>query len=389
MKILVLAFLGFISLSSFAQTTTSGIVFFEGEWKEILTKAKAEDKLIFLDAYTDWCGPCKKMNKEVFSDQKVGDFYNEQFINVKMNMEKGEGQRLAIKYNVDKYPSLLFIDSNGKSVHQVVGYHPVPKFLNLGKTAANPQLRLASLNTRYLRGDRKPDFLRNYAMARLAVADGSHIKIAEEYLRTQRDWGTPQNIQFIFTFASDADSKMFDYIIANKGVFERVFGKQSVEAKIQQLIYSKLSQVGGDDASFAQVERLYAKVYPKKAAELTSRFKMAYFRQQQDADKYAEAAIDHYSKYEPTHADEINDVAWTFYEVVDNPQMLKRAVKWAKKSIKMDNTYFNTDTLAALYAKLGKKSKARKTALKAIALAREEGEDYSETQQLLQELNAK
>jgi tetratricopeptide (TPR) repeat protein len=82
----------------------------------------------------------------------------------------------------------------------------------------------------------------------------------------------------------------------------------------------------------------------------------------------------------------LNDIAWTFYTVVDDKKQLKQAVKWAQKSIKIDHNYYNHDTLAALYFKLGKKKKAIKSAKEAIKIAMEQEEDYSETQRLLDEI---
>ena len=66
-----------------------GIDFFPGSWNEALELAKKEDKLIFLDAYASWCGPCKSMQKKVFPTDKVGEYFNARFINVKIDMEKG------------------------------------------------------------------------------------------------------------------------------------------------------------------------------------------------------------------------------------------------------------------------------------------------------------
>ena len=74
------------------------IVFREGNWEKILKQAKKEKKLIFVDCYTSWCGPCKMLAKNVFTQDKVADFYNTEFVCVKMDMEKGEGPPKSMKY---------------------------------------------------------------------------------------------------------------------------------------------------------------------------------------------------------------------------------------------------------------------------------------------------
>lgn len=113
----------------------SGIVFFEGTWDEAVSLAGKENKLIFLDAYTSWCGPCKAMQKNIFPTAKVGEFFNENFINVKINMEKGEGIALAKKYNVRAYPTLFFIDGQEALKMSALGYHNVNQLLKFGEKA--------------------------------------------------------------------------------------------------------------------------------------------------------------------------------------------------------------------------------------------------------------
>ena len=121
-----------------AQLRTSkgkGINFFEGSWQEALVLAKKEKKLIFLDAYASWCGPCKLMKWKVFSTTKAGEFFNANFINVEIDMEKGEGPALAEKYRVTAYPSLFFIDQTGKVKEYAVGYHTANQLIELGQQA--------------------------------------------------------------------------------------------------------------------------------------------------------------------------------------------------------------------------------------------------------------
>lgn len=115
-----------------------GIQFTEASWKDILKKAKAEKKVIFLDAYASWCGPCKMLQKNVFTKKDVGDFYNSKFINVKIDMEKGEGPALAQVYPLEAYPTLMYIDGNGRVLKKVLGLQTPEALIAIGKSV-NPK----------------------------------------------------------------------------------------------------------------------------------------------------------------------------------------------------------------------------------------------------------
>jgi thiol:disulfide interchange protein len=111
-----------------------GIKFFQGSWADALKESGKKDKLIFLDAYAAWCGPCKMMAKQTFTDSKVGKMFNEEFINVKMDMEKNsDGPRLSKKFALTAYPSLYFVDKNEKVVHMTLGYHKPKQLIEVAK----------------------------------------------------------------------------------------------------------------------------------------------------------------------------------------------------------------------------------------------------------------
>lgn len=362
-----------------------GIDFAKGTWKEALAKAAEENKLIFLDAYTTWCGPCKKMTREVFPQDVVGDFYNSHFISVKMDMEKGEGVEIANHYQIEVYPTLLFVDAEGNLLHRAAGYHNIDQFLDLGNIARNPLKRLGTLEKRFADGDRDPDFLLQYTMARAEIQDGSHMPIAEAYLSTQADWNTDKHLDFIFNLTADANSTMFDHITANKMLYIEKYGDRNVMGRIQSLIHESIQDTK-DESSLTQIDRLYAKAYPDKAARMSANFRMSFYRQAGDRQNYAKAAVDYFNSFPEANADELNDVAWTFYQVIEDKKLLKYASKWAKRSVKLEPQYYNNDTLAGIYRKMGKKKKAIKSAQAAIAIAKNTGEDYSNTAAMLKEL---
>jgi thioredoxin 1 len=124
-------------------TNSSGIVFSHDSWSETLKKAKASGKLIFVDAYAEWCPPCKRMAANVFPLPEVGAVYNENFINYKMDCEKGDGPSFLKKYAIQAYPTLLFIDGDGKVVKKAVGGHNAELLISLGKSVAktNPKMK--------------------------------------------------------------------------------------------------------------------------------------------------------------------------------------------------------------------------------------------------------
>jgi len=113
-----------------------GINFFHGTWNEAKAKAKKENKLIFLDAYTDWCGWCKRLDATTLKNKEVGEFFNKNFINVHMEMEKSkDGPRLSRALRIKGYPALFFMNSNEESKHMISGYVKADRILEEAKVA--------------------------------------------------------------------------------------------------------------------------------------------------------------------------------------------------------------------------------------------------------------
>ncbi len=90
--------------------------------KEAMKKAKRTDKAIMIDFYTDWCVPCKELDKHIFQDSTISRFINEKYVSLKINAEKEAGLHLRQKYRVlESYPTVLFLDSEGKEIDRIVG----------------------------------------------------------------------------------------------------------------------------------------------------------------------------------------------------------------------------------------------------------------------------
>ena len=119
--------------STIIQTENVGMIFTEGTFAEICAKAKKEKKNIFFDAYASWCGPCKMLKRDVFTTKTAGDFFNKKFINVAMDMEKGEGVALAPAFQISAYPTLLILNHKGEIIGRTMGYQSAEKLIEFAK----------------------------------------------------------------------------------------------------------------------------------------------------------------------------------------------------------------------------------------------------------------
>ncbi len=146
----LLCLLMWIPLMASAQEER-GINFVQNlSWSQVKEKAKAENKYIFVDCFATWCGPCKMMDRDVYPSDKVGEFFNKNFISVKVQMDKTrqddehvkswyqDAETIQKEYPIAGYPSYLFFGPDGKLVHQEIGYKKPDEFLEVGKTAADP-----------------------------------------------------------------------------------------------------------------------------------------------------------------------------------------------------------------------------------------------------------
>ena len=144
-----------------------GIEFMDNEpWSKVLQRAKEQNQLIFMDCYTVWCGPCKGLVQDVFPQKQVGDFFNAHFVNVKYDMEKGDGKMLREKYKeyIIGFPTLLLLDGDGNVVHQMAGYQKAENLI-AGMKAGMEGKSLPALQKKYEAGVRDFETIRDYVAA--------------------------------------------------------------------------------------------------------------------------------------------------------------------------------------------------------------------------------
>lgn len=238
-------------------------------WEDALKLAARENKLVFVDVYTDWCGPCKNMEEQVFSLKSVADYYNLHFLNYKLDAEKGEGVALKEKYAVKVYPTYLFIDpGTGEVVHRSTSRQDPDVFIFTGQSALDPVKRSTWLEQQYRAGIRTPLILKNYADYLSSCYQRELLDtITRKYLEGVSHELTDTLAWYLFNhYQSGSSSKEFSYMLANRELLTGRYGIDEVDKKIRtgyeydlnrllmQGIYNK------DRFSQAEYEALLARV---------------------------------------------------------------------------------------------------------------------------------
>lgn len=248
-KAIFLVLLLFFTAAGFSQQE-AGIHFIEGEkWNEVLKMAQEQNKYIFMDCYTSWCGPCKALSKDIFTLEEVGDFFNARFVNVKYDMEKGEGKELKKLYenNIIGYPTLLLIDKDGKVVHQMAGFQQASELI-AGMKAGMEGRSLFAYRERYVAGQRDLNFIKAYVNALngaflredVEKVVGEYVKsIPVEKLQEKEVW------ELVGEHIKNPYSPQFEYVVFNldKMAVRLNFDRYKVERQLGWALEKALNNI--------------------------------------------------------------------------------------------------------------------------------------------------
>lgn len=365
-----------------AKVAPSAINFSEASWSNLLAEAKKSDKLIFVDAHTTWCGPCKMMRATVFTRKEVGDLFNRNFVNAYIDMEKGEGIDLQTRYNVRAYPTFLYINGDGEVVHRVVGSSSTEEFMQHSLDALSPFNNLRYLNAEYAKKAKDPAFIATYLKAlENAYEQKKTNEIALTYLNglDAVQWEQPDNWALIDKYVKDASSPVFNYLVQHQSRFEKLYGDKVGDKiyntylawPINYLEFSKEHAPRFDEAGYqAFLAQVAGSDYARKA-EILAKSKLTVYGALGNWDQYVATVNEMLAaKLVPMnrrgaedlylYANRINSAAKA------EKNALKAATGWIKVSAEdiAEVTVLDKATYKELYAtlleKTGKKKQADK-----------------------------
>lgn len=384
---LVTVFLLFFLSGLLAQT---GIVFFEGSWSEALSTAREQRKLIFVDAYTTWCGPCKMMNRNTFPAENVGSLFNQNFINVKLDMEQGEGSSFAARYQVNAYPTLLFLNHKGEIVHKVLGYMAPNELIREARVALKPENSLSGLELAYQEGTTDRDTLLMLAMAYHNMDDRRAFDVGDRFFQTienEKDLLGKENWAAIRSLTYDINSREYQYLLNKQKKFIRKFGYQPVLDKVYDLLKKAAlsSALTRNDQVYKQALEI-AKTQLKDDNRTSIRLQMTYTEAAKDWEAYAVRTAEYFDRFIIIQPKELSNAAKNFYLHVANEEYLEQSLDWIRQSEAIENAGYNNLIHAQLLGKLGRNDEALRQAYRAKRQLELEGADEREVSALIRKL---
>jgi thioredoxin-related protein len=360
-----------------------------GNWEQILDEAKMENKYIFVDCYTTWCGPCMEMEKSVYADEKVADFFNDKFISVKMQMDTSKEDNDNIKrryvyaryfqthYKINTFPTFLFFNPKGLIINRDIGAKTVDDFLALGRESANPAKDYYELLEQFRHGKR--DFAEMSYMAHMGLKledSNTAQQIAKEYIYLLKGETlfTKPSIQFMEEFTKGSEDKGFFWFYRDADSIDKIMGDDIFsEQFVQSIIYREVvvpelnqkTEAVDSIPDWNNIQSLISKRYNDYYSErVITGAKATWGFDHKNLQEYTKWLVRFQEKF-GSKANTgfmaswtLNDYAWAIFLYSDNRDELNKALSWSCRAVMMSPSANWMDTYANILFKLGRTNEA-------------------------------
>lgn len=453
----LLFLLTLLTLTSLEETQASNMRFFNGNWEQAKKAALQQNKAIFVDVTASWCRACKMMEKDEFP--LVADFYNQHFINYKMDHDTEEGTKFRNKYGIDGIPQVLYFGSQGNLLYRKDGlqtseelmlnaervlvrtgaqakatpkkrqqprqktaqkpqyqqqpqYRPQPQRQPQRKPSKSPsggtfvehkyqqpapnKRQKTAPNTAYNPSRTPSGIAHSYnpqldKIIELRNLNMPYEKELKKYLAGQKLKGqlnSAENMDLIYDFSDDINSKAMDLLINKKSRFVEAYGEDHMNNKIKKTLLSKLAEATANKNEELFNRALWVvKAYGlKDAYNFNYNLKKNYYSGVGDKKNLSKTIIQFMNRYDKNDAVTYHLSATELVKADQSKSNLKTARSWVETSIAINSQYYNNETYGLILMMLGKKRLARQAFKEAIRLGQQSGRDISAAQKYLRTL---
>ena len=325
-----------------------------------LKKALHENKYIFIDAYTGWCGFCVQLDTKTFRDSAISAFMNQHFIAIKMNMEEEEwGIKIARKYVITTFPSGIIFNGDGRLMGIITGYSDAKTYLGMindiinNKDSSEYSGYSKSYNIKYHR-------IYLESMNKKGSQKYPENSIVNSLLQNQQEKFSKKNWVLWKRFPSIINNSNTNYFLENISKFRLLYGNRDVKDIVNSFALSLV-----DSAISAKNIEILNKVtsiidnYLPENKALKTQYLINYFKGVKDWDNYAKTlnnwiSNNHFSK------EILHHYAMDLYYSCDNNKLIEYSIKWNEKAIQIDSSYKLLYSQALFYYKINEYEEALK-----------------------------
>lgn len=355
------------------------LVIIEQDYNKALKLASEEDKLLFIDFYTTWCAPCKKLDKLVFQDGTIKESLQKDFILLKYDAEKDTDFHLSKKHHVSSYPTGLILTPEGFVVNRQYGF-PGEDALSLQKNVLEftgesivrfKENRIVKGYSNTIDPSNYPEFYINFINRTNTKVNSSEIS---NYLITTENKFSEEYFSTLIYFGRDAPVEIADYVLNNKQKYMNLYGKKDVEILLYFLSVAKFDTALADmsQEKFEQAESFTKRALSQDwVDDILLSYRKEFLKAQNKWDQVFNINADLKDKGEFGNVS-INNFSWQVYEKCDDKDVIKKCIQWMKELTSTESNYAYLDTYAHLLYKSGNKTEAKDIAQLAIAAAEKE-----------------
>ncbi|MCO4820707.1 MAG: thioredoxin family protein [Flavobacteriaceae bacterium] len=360
MKKLIL-FLGvfYAFLSYQEEIQAQKIIFIHNQLSKAKSKAKKKDKILFIDAYASWCGPCKILDQKIFKDKIVANFHKEHFINCKIDLESVIGSVFSDDHPIESIPTLFYFNSDYELIYKKIGVTEVAEeFITYGQAALDIAEHLKS---RAPIKNEKSLFHYTYYLKEEGKNYQPYFK---SFLKNQKDWSSTDAMQIIFDLAEERDTVALNYFLIHATDFEKIFGKEAVHEKRMMLVLDVILDFLDNSSAkpdFEKAKPIFVRYFGQEEyLEHLLLFKFRYHQQHNQRSAMRHTLDEFITKVVSKMPDgkekaiEYIQAATTYYDLAQGQEDLQaKAFAWGEQAEKLYQGYEVFSILAILYQDAG------------------------------------